>query len=88
MTHSIKETDSFLTFQLTGQLQSEDFSVWMTKQAAKLGVDFELLSSTPNQIDVSATGTSVMLEAFALACSLGPKSVYVESLEMGELSYD
>jgi acylphosphatase len=88
MPHKQQDTSSTLTFHLTGQLHSKDFHAWMTRQAQKLEIDFNVINRTPHQMDVSAFGTPVMLEAFALACSLGPKSVCIDTLEMDEVSTD
>lgn len=88
MNQKPQDTDSSMTFHLTGQLSSSDFPAWMTRQATKLGVVFDVTNKTAHNMDVSASGAHEMVEAFALACSLGPKSVCIEMLEMDDVTND
>lgn len=73
---------SHVTFQLIGQVCSPDFPEWMERHARKLDVVFEITEASSGMMTVKAEGEDEMLEAFALACSLGPKSVCVHSLNM------
>lgn len=73
-------SDINVTFCLTGQVGSADFPVWMARHAHKLGVGFTITEQTARVMTVTSTGAADMVEAFALACSLGPRSVYVEAL--------
>ena len=69
-----------LAFHLFGRVGAADFPAWMQKHSAKLGVAFTIRQRLPHLVSVEATGAVEMLNAFALACSLGPKSVCVERL--------
>lgn len=71
-----------LTFKLVGDLDHGDFVPWMKKQADKLGISFTVGQPSIREMTLRAVGAPEMTDAFALACSLGPKSVHVESLEM------
>ncbi|MGI9357190.1 MAG: hypothetical protein ACR2PF_18790 [Rhizobiaceae bacterium] len=52
----------------------------MQRHSAKLGVEFTISQRLPHRVSVEATGAMEMLNAFALACSLGPQSVCIERL--------
>lgn len=69
-----------LGFCLSGQVGAADFLPWMQKHAHKLGVAFTATKTRPDHMCIRAKGAGVMLDAFALACSLGPKSVNVATL--------
>jgi hypothetical protein len=56
----------------------------MARHARKLGVVFDISGSLPNRVDIIARGAPEMVEAFALACSLGPKSVSVDALHIAD----
>jgi len=73
-------TQDTTQFSLLGRISSPVFHQWMAKQAAKLGVAFDSTELSAERIDVTASGAPEMLEAFALACSLGPESVLVDEL--------
>jgi len=78
--NSILSAQSAVRFSLLGRISSPDFQGWMSKQAAKLGVAFNITELSADRMDLSASGAPEMLEAFALACSLGPESVLVDEL--------
>ena len=69
-----------LAFRLTGQLDSCDFDQWLERHARKLGVEFEITQRSSRLIFIEVAGVSEMIEAFALAASLGPKSVIIDEL--------
>ena len=69
-----------LAFELLGRVGADDFDVWMERHARKLGVDFTIRQKFPHLVSIEATGAKEMVDAFALACSLGPQSVCVENL--------
>ena len=71
-----------LAFRLTGQLNGVDFDQWLKRHARKLGVEFEITQRSSRLICIKAVGLSEMVEAFALAASLGPKSVHIDELTM------
>jgi len=69
-----------LAFHLFGRVGAADFPAWMQKHSAKLGIEFEIRQRRPHLVSVEATGAMEMLNAFALACSLGPQSVCIDKL--------
>jgi acylphosphatase len=71
-----------LTFSLTGQLDSYDFDQWLERHARKLGVEFEITQRSSRLICIEVAGAGEMIEAFALAASLGPKSVNIDELTL------
>lgn len=73
-----------LVFDLTGRVDADDFAEWIKRHAWKLGVDFRIRQRLPHLVSIEATGAREMVEAFALACSLGPKSVCIERLVVSQ----
>ena len=71
-----------LAFSLTGQLGSYDFDQWLERHARKLGVEFEITQRSSRLICIEVAGAGEMIEAFALAASLGPKSVNIDELTL------
>ncbi|WP_227269722.1 hypothetical protein [Roseobacter weihaiensis] len=70
-----------ITFRLLGQVEAADFFTWMERHAGKLGVEFDMIEALPHRVSIRASGAEEMVDAFALACSLGPQSVCVEVLQ-------
>ncbi|MEM9320525.1 MAG: acylphosphatase [Pseudomonadota bacterium] len=80
---SSNSAEPALTFHLTGQLTAgAEFRGWMARHARKLGVSFVVERASAREMQVAAQGAPEMVEAFALACSLGPKGVYIDTLAM------
>lgn len=73
-----------LTFLLAGDVEQDDFVPWMERQASRLGVVFTVVQHSTDAITLRAVGAPEMTQAFALACSLGPKSVLIEHLRILE----
>lgn len=73
-----------LTFSLVGDVDQSDFVPWIERQACKLGVRFTVVQQSGNELMLRAVGASEMTQAFALSCSLGPKSVLVDQLRIIE----
>ena len=80
----IFEDDNTLTrsVRLVGEVGADDFGPWMARHARKLGVEIEIGLQTPHEIKVLTKGAPEMVDAFALAASLGPKSVIVDTMEI------
>lgn len=53
----------------------------MYRHAGKLGVEMEILKRSANAMSVRAAGLREMVDAFALATSLGPQSVCIDRLD-------
>ncbi|MEM6608071.1 MAG: acylphosphatase [Pseudomonadota bacterium] len=71
-----------LTFRLKGDLAAPEFRDWMARHSRKLGVSVEGIRASAHRMEIATRGQYDMLEAFALACSLGPRDVYVETMEI------
>ncbi len=69
-----------LEFSLSGHVGAEDFVPWMQKHARKLGVEFTVLEASPRHLSIRTTGVIEMVDAFVLACSLGPQSVCIKDV--------
>ena len=67
---------------LKGEIGAEDFGPWMERHARKLGVEIEFGLHSSREIRVLTKGPPEMVDAFALAASLGPRSVNVDTLEI------
>lgn len=77
-------TQPVLTFSLVGDVDQSDFVPWMERQAYKLDVGFAVVQPSKNELTLQAVGAPEMTRAFALACSLGPKSVRIDHLRILE----
>lgn len=80
----VDNSSQTLAFRLIGRVGSDDFAGWIERHARKLGVEFKMEQNMPGIVSIEAAGAAEMLDAFALACSLGPRSVCVETLEILE----
>lgn len=70
------------TIQLCGQVNAPDFPVWISRHAAKLGVELLATQRTPQSFVLQVAGAHEMIHALALACSLGPRSVLVDEMNV------
>lgn len=70
-----------IAFRLRGQVDGCALVPWMARHAQKLGVRFDVTHQEQGLIQIEATGADEMTRAFALACSLGPRDVFVDRLE-------
>ncbi|QDY71067.1 acylphosphatase [Qingshengfaniella alkalisoli] len=54
---------------------------WILHRADKLSLDGEVLHVSDSRITIRVDGPEELLEAMALACSLGPSEALVERVE-------
>lgn len=71
-----------LVFQ--GRFCTESFLDFVRHRASRLALDAGIGAATPNRIEVSVTGQPELIDAFELACSLGPIDCLV--LDHGRLA--
>ncbi|MEM1129006.1 MAG: acylphosphatase [Pseudomonadota bacterium] len=71
-----------MVFHLFGHVAAKDFPSWIERHARKLGIEYAFAATQPSMITIEAHGADEMLDAFALACSLGPQSVCVDRLQI------
>lgn len=70
------------TIRLTGQVNSTDFPSWIETHARKLGIEVAGTDTAQGEMVICVLGHEEMVHALALGCSLGPKSVLVEEMEI------
>lgn len=66
--------------QLTGSVGAAEFPPWICAHGHKLGLGVQVLSQTAERIEILVSGQPALIDAMALACSLGPQEVWVEDL--------
>jgi len=68
-------------FALCGQVGDQGFAVWIGRHAGKLGLGVRVLGQTAVRVDLIVCGPPDLLDAMALACSLGPQEVWVDQVD-------
>lgn len=68
-------------FAIRGQVGAASFAPWITCHAARLGLGGRILSQTASCIEAILTGPPDLLDAMAVACSLGPQEVWVDQID-------
>jgi len=61
------------------------FAAWITRHACRLGLRCAILRHHPTRLELIVTGLPDLLDAMALACSLGPREVWVDHIERSAL---
>ncbi len=67
----------------TGQFEPESFAAFVRHRAARLDLQATVLAGGLDRIVVAVSGGSEMIEAFEMACSLGPTSCLVRDVSRG-----
>ncbi len=67
----------------TGQFEPDAFAAFVHHRAARLDVTASVLDSGPDRMRVAVSGAPEMVEAFEMACSLGPLSCRVRDVTRG-----
>jgi hypothetical protein len=60
------------TIIFTGRLRPESFAEFIRHRAGRLSLDAGLGAIGPERAEVSVTGEADLIDAFEMACSLGP----------------
>jgi acylphosphatase len=68
-------------FALCGQVGSGVFPVWIRRHARRLGLGLRLLGQNAARLEMIVSGPPDLLDAMALACSLGPQEVWVDQVD-------
>ena len=68
-------------FAIRGQVGAASFLPWITRHAARLGLGVRILGQTSSCVGVILTGPPDLLDAMAVACSLGPQEVWVDGID-------
>jgi acylphosphatase len=69
------------TLVLLGRVDDPAFPPWIERRRRLLGLAGGLRARAPGRIEVEVEGAPDLLDAFELACSLGPAEVWVEATE-------
>lgn len=66
---------------LCGQVGSVVFPTWIRRHAGRLGLEVRWLAQRAERLDMVLSGPPDLLDAMALACSLGPQEVWVDRVD-------
>ena len=61
-----------VTFVFTGQFNTETFAEFARHRAARLSLEADLFDLRPDRMRVTVSGQPDLVDAFEMACSLGP----------------
>lgn len=67
--------------KLLGHFQEESFQNWVMHRAKILDLDVIIKTANSSQVELSASGHPILVEALEIACSLGPLESTVESIQ-------
>jgi acylphosphatase len=67
--------------RILGDVGPAEFRTWTLRHAARLGLRCTIISHRADCLEVTASGPGELIEALALGCSLGPRSVMVDRVE-------
>lgn len=71
----VKRASVILTF--SGTLVADSFLAFVRHRADKLELPFAVLASDDNSVAVAVAGQTDLVDAFDMACSLGPRDCIV-----------
>ena len=66
---------------IRGRFCPETFVRWIKRHAAKLGVTSTIASQSGDMIKLTASGPEILVDALALACTLGPGTAVVDDVK-------
>lgn len=69
------------SFAIMGDVGAAVFARWIARHAARLGLRGAILRHDAARLEMIVTGLPDLLDAMALACSLGPREVWVDDIE-------
>ncbi len=72
--------DQTARMQVTGDIAAPSFVPWIARHAGRLGLRNCAIARKGPHLSIKATGAPEMLEALALACTLGPAEVMVDDV--------
>jgi hypothetical protein len=64
----------------TGDFEPDAFGAFVQHRAARLDLAAAVLDSAPHRFRVAVSGAPEMIDAFEMACSLGPLSCLVRDV--------
>ncbi len=67
-------------FKMVGDFEEVNFQKWIQHRADILDVDVKVKTASSSLMEISASGHPILIEAFEIACSLGPLESTVDSI--------
>lgn len=68
-------------FSILGNVGAPEFPAWITRHAARLGLEGAVLSQAEGRVELIMQGPPDLLDAMVLGCSLGPQKVWVDRID-------
>ena len=68
-------------FLIRGRLSGETFPEWVRHRAAVLDLKGWMKMPSGSSAEISVTGERILVEAFEVACSLGPGESLIDSID-------
>ncbi|MEJ8308155.1 acylphosphatase [Agrobacterium larrymoorei] len=69
---------------IEGSLDTESFLPWISRHAAKLGLEQRVRHADQTRIELILSGPVELIDAMEMGCSLGPINVWVEDIQRAE----
>jgi len=69
-----------VTFLFTGRFDQRSFAEFARHRAARLSLDTIAVDLSPDRISIAVSGQPELVDAFEMACSLGPIDCLVEGV--------
>ncbi|MFV0245160.1 MAG: acylphosphatase [Qingshengfaniella sp.] len=70
---------------ITGDLRHGDVAEWASHRAARLSLHGHILQASDSAVTIAVSGPEVLLDAMALACSLGPAQALIDRVDRRSL---
>lgn len=68
------------TLHILGSVGAPIFAAWIARHARRLDLGCSIALHRADRLEVVVTGLPDLLDAMALACSLGPREVWVDQV--------
>lgn len=68
-------------FTLSGNLSSPALAPWLEQRAAKLGLSISAQHRGADMVEFNLKGPVALLDAFEVACLLGPADAWIQGIE-------
>ena len=69
---------------ILGNLDTGSFLPWISRHAAKLGLEQRIHHADQARIELILSGPVELIDAMEMGCSLGPINVWVEDIQRAE----
>ncbi|MFT4012250.1 MAG: acylphosphatase [Paracoccus sp. (in: a-proteobacteria)] len=68
-------------FTITGRFAPPDFTPWIERHARRLGLSLRVTAPAPDRLTLLLDGPPDLLDAMEMGCLLGPREVWVETID-------